>query len=107
MSDLVWFVATGILFVLLGLLFIRLGLQIWKKQRTDLIISYHSDKVKAENREAYCKLFGIGILVMGTGFLLSGICTAFVRSAFVFVPMAVGSTVGIVMLTVAIIKYNR
>ena len=76
MSDLIWFVMTGVLFVLLGTIFIMLGWQIWKKQKMDLIISYHSSKVSEENRQAYCTLAGSGVLVIGIGFLLSGICTA-------------------------------
>ena len=53
-----------------------------EKQRIDLIISYHSDKVSEENRQAYCTLSGTGVLVMGFGFLLSGICTVFVHITY-------------------------
>ena len=107
MSDFVWFIIIGILFALLGLIFIGLGWQIWSKQKMDLIISHHSDKVSEENKPAYCKLMGIGVFVMGAGFLLSGICTVFVRSALAFAPMTVGLVSGIVLLTAAVKKYNR
>lgn len=107
MSDFIWFVMIGVLFMLLALIFIWLGWQIWKKQRMNLIISYHSDKVSEENRQAYCTLFGAGILIMGTGFLLSGICTAFARSFLTFVPMAAGLVFGMALLVSAIMKYNR
>ena len=75
MSDFIWFIMIGILFVLLGLIFIWLGWQIREKQRMDLIISYHCDKVSEDNKRAYCTLSGTGILIMGTGFILSGICS--------------------------------
>lgn len=107
MSDLIWFIVIGVLLAFLGIVFIMLGWQIWKKQRMDLIISYHSDKVRDENKQAYCTLSGSGILIMGFGFLVSGICAVFIRSAFVFVPMTAGLVLGIVLLTVAIAKYNR
>ena len=107
MSDFVWFIVIGILFVLLGLLFILLGWQIWKKQRMDLIISYHCDKVSEENSRAYCTLAGIGVLIIGIGFLLSGICTVLIRSLLVFVPMTAGLILGIALLISAGIKYNH
>ncbi|MBR4163995.1 MAG: DUF3784 domain-containing protein [Solobacterium sp.] len=107
MHDYIWFIMTCLLFVLLGFLFIRLGLQIWKKQRMDLIISYHSDKVSEENKRAYCTLTGIGMLIMGAGFLLSGICTIMIRSFLVFLPMTAGLLIGTIMLITAGMKYNH
>lgn len=107
MSDLAWFIITGILFVLVGLLFIMLGLKIRKKQRMDLIISFHNDKVSEENKQAYCALSGTGVLIMGTGFLLSGICTAFTQSVLIFVPMTAGLISGLVLLVSAVRKYNH
>ena len=106
MSDFIWFIMISVLFVLLGLVFIWLGWQIRKKQRMDLIISYHSDKVSEENRQAYCTLSGTGVLVMGFGFLLSGICTVFVQSLPAFIPMAAGLVTGTAMLISAVMKYN-
>ena len=107
MSDFVWFVITGVLFMLLSLLFIGLGRQIWKKQKMDLIISTHCDKVSEENKQAYCTLSGIGVCVMGVGFGLSGIGTVFLRSVYAFIPMTVGLVAGISLLTAASVRYNR
>ena len=107
MSDLVWFIMIGILFGLLGLVFVILGWQIWKKQKMNLIISYHCDKVNEDNKRAYCTLSGIGVFLIGIGFLLSGICTVLIQSVLVFVPMIVGLVFGIALLASAGIKYNR
>ena len=107
MNDFVWFAVIGTLFVLLGFVFIGLGWQIWKKQKIDLIISYHCDKVSDDNKRAYCALSGTGVLIIGVGFLFTGICAAWLRSALVFVPMAVGLVAGIVLLASAGLKYNR
>lgn len=107
MNDYVWFIITGILFVLLGLLFIWLGWQILIKQKMNLIISYHCDKVSEENKRAYCTLSGIGVLIMGLGFLFSAVCLLFSQSLLIFVPMAVGLGLGTALLASAGIKYNR
>ncbi len=107
MDDIIWFIAIGALFVLLGIVFVRLGLAIWKKQKMELIIRHHCSRVSGENRPAYCTLAGIGVFVIGIGFVLSGICTAFAQSPVVFVPMAAGLAAGIALLALAGIRYNR
>ena len=107
MGDFVWFMIIGVLFILLGLIFIRLGWLIWKKRKMDLIISYHCDKVSEENKKAFCALSGIGVFLMGIGFCLSGILSAFLRSVYIFIPMTVGLAAGMALLAAAVIKYNR
>ncbi len=107
MNDLVWFIIIGILFGLLGLIFIMLGFQIWIKQKMNLIISYHCDKVSEDNRRAYCTLSGVGVFVIGIGFIISGICTVFIHSGLLFLPMAIGLIFGIVLLASAVLKYNH
>ena len=107
MSDFIWFVFIAVLFMLLSLIFIGLGWQIWKKQKMNLIIGYHCGKVSEENKKAYCALAGIGVFVMGVGFGLSGICTAFFRYVAVFIPMTVGLLLGFALLISAGVRYNR
>ena len=107
MNDYIWFIITGILFVLLSILFIVLGYLIWKKQKIDLIISHHCEKVSEENKQIYCCFFGFGLLAMGIGFGLSGICTILLQSALAFIPMTIGLVVGIVLIILAVVKYNR
>ena len=107
MSDFIWFIIIAVLFFLLGLIFIVLGWLIWKKQKINLIIRYHCEKVREENKQAYCKLFGMGILVIGVGFLLSGVCTPFTQSVFSFVPMTVGLVLGMVLIVFSVIRYNK
>ena len=107
MGDSIWYIIMAVIFILLSLIFIRLGWQIWKKQRINLIISYHSDKVSEENKQAYCMRAGIGVFVMGVGFGISGICIGFLQSVFAFIPMTCGILLGILLLISAVIKYNR
>lgn len=107
MSDFIWFVIVGVIFALLSLIFIGLGLQIWKKQKMDLIIAYHCDKVREENKKAYCTLAGIGVFVMGIGFGLSGIGAVILQSVYAFIPMTAGLAAGTALLISAVMKYNR
>ena len=107
MSDYIWFIIVAVLFILLGLIFLVLGRQIWKKQKMNLIISYHCDKVSEENKQAYCTLSGVGVFTIGIGFVLSGICTVCLQNVYAFIPMAVGLVLGIALLIAAGIKYNK
>ena len=107
MGDFIWFIIIGVLFVLLSVVFIVLGWQIWKKQKMDLIISYHCDKVSDANKQAYCALAGVGVFMIGIGFALTGICSVVLQSALAFLPMAVGLALGIALLISAGVKYNH
>ena len=107
MSDSAWRLIIGILFVVLGFLLIWMGFAIWKKQRTDLIISYHMDRVSDENRQAYCRLFGIGCLLPGAGFALSGVWTTLTAEMISWLPMAAGLAAGLLLLAAAVLRYNR
>ena len=107
MYDIVWFIVISVLFIVLGIVFIQLGLAIWKKRKMELIIRYHCDKVREENKTAYCTLAGIGVFVTGIGFILSGICALLTHSLFVFVPMAAGLAAGLALLILAGKRYNH
>ena len=107
MDDIIWFIAVSAFFVLLGFVLIRLGLAIWKKQKMELIIRHHCDRVSEENKQAYCTLSGIGVFLTGTGFVSSGICAAFMQSVLIFIPVTAGLAAGIVLLILAEIRYNH
>ena len=107
MDESVWFIVISVLFIFLGIVFIQLGLAIWKKRKMELIICYHCDKVREENKTAYCTLAGIGVFVTGIGFILSGIGAALMKSALPFIPMTVGMAAGIALLVLAGRRYNH
>lgn len=93
--------------MLISVSFIILGFMIWKKQKMNLIISHHCDKVSDRDKKAYCALFGIGMIIMGAGFGISGIMTFFIPSLLIFVPMTLGLIAGIALIILSGVKYNR
>jgi len=107
MGDFIWFLIIGIVLAILSFLFIRMGILIWKKQKTTLLHDYHVDKLKEEDKPAFCKLAGIGMLVIGVGFGLTAIWTVIAGSLLSLIPLTIGLVVGIVMLVKAVRKYNR
>jgi hypothetical protein len=106
MNDFIWFLVTGIVFGLLGLVFLWLGFLIWKKQRINLVIRHHMDKISDENKQTFCKLFGIGVFIIGIGFTVSGICMLFMIDMFSWIPMTIGLAGGILLMTMSILRYN-
>ena len=79
------------------------------KGNTNLIHDYHQTKVK--DKEAYGKAFGKAMIVIPIAMLLSGIVNLF-GSAEVFVIialsiLALGLVVGIALIIVVQIKYNK
>ena len=107
MGDFIWYIIVAALLFVLGILFIVPGLLIWLKLKMNLIISHHCEKVKEENKKAYCRLFGIGVFVIGLGFLLSAVCIPLVKTIFSFIPLTAGIVLGIVLIVSSIVKYNR
>ena len=107
MNDFIWALIVGTMFAILGLVFIWLGIAIWKKQKIELNIRHHMDKVSDKNKQAYCKLCGIGVLIVGIGFVISGICMAFTIELYSWIPMIAGLVTGILLLAISVGKYNH
>ena len=89
------------------LCFFVLGYLVWIKEKITLFHSYHYDKVEEENKKAFCKLSGIGLIVIGIGVLLAGIICSATSSMWGGIAIAIGFLFGLVMLIYAGIKYNR
>ncbi|WP_130838482.1 DUF3784 domain-containing protein [Lachnoclostridium sp. Marseille-P6806] len=90
-----------------GVLLTVLGWLIWKKEKLSLMHDYHVDKVSAEDRPAFCKLSGTGLIVMGIGLLITAAILAITDSAYSFLCFAVCFAAGLAMLIFAGAKYNR
>ncbi len=90
-----------------GILITVLGWLIWKKEKINLMHDYHVNKVSAENKQAFCKLSGTGLVVIGVGLLISGIILGLTDSPFSFLCFAACLVIGLAMLITAGRKYNR
>lgn len=97
----------GIIVAAVGILLSVLGLLIWKKEMISILHSYHYDKVSPEDKSSFCKLSGIGALIMGISMIISGVLVAITDSAYSFIVFAVGFIAGLIMLITAGAKYNK
>ncbi len=107
MSDSAWFIVIGAVLALTGAALCWLGAEIWLKHRIGLLHEYHYDKVSEENKPAFCRLAGIGVLVIGIGFVASGLAAALTGSLLGLIPMTAGIAAGTALLIAAIARYNR
>lgn len=90
-----------------GLVLIVLGFLVWKKQKISLFHSYHVAKVSEKDKSAFCKVSGIGLLIIGTGTLISGILVGVTYEMPGLVCFAAGFIIGFVMLIYSEIRYNK
>ena len=90
-----------------GIIIAVMGWLIWKKEKLSLMHDYHVNKVSAENKTAFCRLSGIGLIAIGIGLLISAVILFVTDSAYSFLCFAVFFVVGLAMLISAGAKYNR
>ena len=96
-----------IIYGMVGVLFIILGLLIWLKQKVSLIHDYHYRRVRTSDIPAYSRLMGIGMLVMGAGFCISGILSLFVKNGLTCtVTVTAFLVAGLLIFNKAQKKYN-
>ena len=88
----------GIILILIGLLISVLGWMVWKRQKINLLHDYHIESVAEENIPAFCRLSGIGIMIVGGGITASGILIIIFEKLIVLSIMALGLIIGISML---------
>lgn len=82
-------------FTAIGIVLIVLGLVTWKKQTTVFLHSYHYNKVKEEDVPAYTRLMGIGQIIIGAGFCLTGVLKLFVSGTLSWVFLIAGLAGGL------------
>ena len=92
---------------IVGIIFLVLGVLLWKKEMITLLHDYHVDKVSPENKKAFCKLSGIGLIVIGVSLLITAVILWLTDSAYSFLVFALGFALGLAALIHAGAKYNR
>ena len=104
---------TGIVCLIVGVVCIFLGIGNMRGNISSLH-SYHTHRVKEEDKPAFGKLVGLGTILTGVGVALYGIFFAISILADVAMLtyvgigfMAVGMVVGLGMSFYAMIKYNK
>lgn len=97
----------AIIVALIGVVFVVLGYLLGKKEYISLLHSYHYDKVKEEDKKAFCAISGLGIGSTGVGMVVTGLLLTIIESAWCFVAFAIGFVVGLGMLIYAGLRYNR
>ena len=90
-----------------GVLLVILGFLLWKREMITLLHNYHVSNVSPENRRAFCKLSGIGLIVIGLSLLITAVVLGITDSAYSFICFGVGSAVGLFALIAAGMKYNQ
>lgn len=90
-----------------GLILAVLGWLIWKKEKISLMHDYHIGRVSAENKPAFCRLSGIGLIAMGIGLLMTAAILGITDSAYSFICFTVCFAAGLALLITAGVKYNR
>ena len=88
-----------------GLLIIVLGLVLWLGRKVSILHAYHYKNVKEEDLPAYCRMMGIGLIVIGLGIAVSGVLDLFYSSLW-WLPTVVGFVLGLTVLFIAQKKYN-
>ena len=96
-----------ILLLIVGMIFIILVWLIWKKEKINLIHSYHYDKVAESDKKAYTALMGKGAVIIGAGIILTGLINFFSHTGLGFIVFGICFVLGLGFMIYAGIKYNR
>ena len=95
-----------VVFGAVGLLLIVIGLLVWKKRKVTLVHDYHWKNVRKKDLPAYCRLIGLGLVLMGAGAVLCGLVGVLTQSQKGLWCFALGMAAGLVPMNRAQKKYN-
>ena len=99
-------IITTIILLFLSILFLYIGFLLRKKEKITLLHDYHRNHVSEEDKKAFCRLSGLGVIFIGMGLLISAIILLFTDSAWSFLAFAAGFIAGLMLLIHAGNKYN-
>ena len=95
-----------IVFGAVGILLIVIGLLVWKKQKVTLLHDYHWKNVRKKDLPAYCRLIGLGLVVMGAGAVLCGLVDILTGTQKGLWCFALGMAAGMILMGKAQKQYN-
>ena len=93
-------------YIAVGLILIVLGLLTWKKQKVTILHDYHYKNVKQEDIPAYTRSMGIGQIVVGAGFCLTGLLKIMTESKLTWAVLIAGLIIGLIIMHKSQMKYN-
>lgn len=94
-------------FTLMGLFFVWLGYRVCFKEQITLLHTSRYAKVKDEDKKAFCKASGSGIILIGLSALLCVLVILITASLWGLLFLIPGSAAAIAILVYADRKYNR
>ncbi len=103
----------SIVLIILGIVFIIIGI-FNRKGNVSILHSYHRKRVAEEDKISFGKLVGIGMMIIGITFIVSGVltflATALQQNIYLIIAkvlMCVNFVIGIVIILYAMKKYNK
>ena len=92
---------------LVGILLIVLGFLIRNRGRIDLFQAYYTERIATENKYAFCRLSGTGVLLIGSSLVITAVVWGITASVRSFLVFAAGLTAGLILLVCAGKAYKK
>lgn len=96
-----------IIMISISLLFFILGYLLWKKQKISLIHYFHYSNVQQKDIKPYTEQIGKGLIIIGIGFLITGIIDFFTKLGYGWMITVISFVVGVFVIIRAQLRYNR
>lgn len=95
-----------IVFLAVGILLLVLGALLWKKQTISILHDYHTKNVSREDVPAYTQLVGLGLIIMGTGCVFTGLIAFVLEEPGGWLAFPIGFLAGLILIGRAQKRYN-
>lgn len=92
--------------VVIGLFLIFIGISNMKGNISSLH-SYHRKRVKKEDVIPFGKKVGLGTIIIGITIIIAGLFTFFYYQNISYIVLAVGFSIGFILIFYAMFKYNK
>ena len=92
--------------ILIGCLCLSLGYQLFFKEKITLLNSSYYSNISERDRKSFCRMSGIGMILVGLGFLVSDIVLLITFSLWSLLALPIGLFMGVVLLICAKRKYS-